>query len=268
MRGRSLAIAAALIGAAARAVAAGNSAAAEEVHVLLAKARFTPQQGEAVRAALQRAERGSLPLEALTNRLREGIARRAEPRAILGVIEDRLAQLEKADDIVRRAARQGLVVRERERALVRLADAFATGVRPGDVLDLLASARGTGIEIDRLARGAEVLGRLERKGFPADETRDVVGAAVAAAWSAEQMDEIVGFYLEADVLHLSAGETKELLVEGIREKKAGQRLADGLRRAADAGRAAKSGSRGLEKGAPAERRGGGRTAGDNERRPD
>jgi hypothetical protein len=192
----------------------------------------------------------------LTNRIREGIARRAEPRAILGVLEDRVANLEKADDVLRRCAQQGIPVRERERSLVRLADSFAEGVTPGDVIDLLPAAKGRG-DVENVAHAAEVMGRLERKGFSPDETREVVVAAVAERWSVARMDGLVGLFLEADMLHLSPDETREVLIEGIREKRDGTKLVEKMRQTtkeSERGERGERGKRGHGRDASEERR--------------
>jgi hypothetical protein len=208
----------------------------DDVRALLDKGRFTPQQSQAAVAMLDRAERRALPTAALTNRIREGIARHVEPKAILDVVQDRLADLERADDAVRECAQRGIAVRDRERSLLRLADAFTLGVKPGDVAVLIpAAAAGRG-DLETVAHAAEVVGRLGRKGFTAGDTREIVAAAIAAAWTPERLDGIVGLLLEADALHLSLSDARELIVEGIREKKDGPALVAKLKRAAETDR--------------------------------
>jgi hypothetical protein len=221
---RSLLLAALFCAAFVVSVAAQSTDAGEDVRVLLERGRFSPQQSQAALALLDRADKRALPVGALTNRIREGIARRVEPKGILGVVQDRLADLERADDAMRDCAQRGIPVRDRERSLLRLADAFTLGVKPGDVAVLIpAAVTGKG-DLETVAHAAEVLGRLERKGFAASETREIVAAAVAAAWPAAQMDGLVGLLLEADALHLTLSDARELIVEGIREKKDGPAL--------------------------------------------
>ena len=203
-----------------------------EVRGLLDKGRFTPAQSQAALALLERADRDGLPASMLVNRLREGIARRADARAVLGVVEDRLQQLQRADEVVRQCAARGIAVRERERALLTIADAFAQGVTPGDVLALLPAAAESRRDVETVARAAETLGRLARKGFPSKDTRDVVAAA-AAAWPAERLDDLVGLFLQADALRLSPDETRELLLQEVRDKKKDPGGASVLRREQD-----------------------------------
>jgi hypothetical protein len=206
---------------------------AAEIRDLLGKGRFSPPQTDAALALLERTDRRGLPVSALTHRLREGIARKAEPKAILGVLEDRLAHLERADEVARRCAQQGVPVRDRERALVRLADSFAQGVTPGDVTDLIPAAAPGKTDLDAIARAAEVMGRLERKGFPPRDTRDVVASALSESWEPDRMEGLVGLFLEADMLRLSPDETREALVTGIREKKELPRLEEKIQDAAE-----------------------------------
>lgn len=191
-----------------------------EVRDLLGRGRFAPPQAQAALALLDRADRRGLPAFALVNRIREGVARHADPKVILGVLEDRVVHLERADDVVRGCAERNIVVRDRELSLMRIADALAQGVAPGDVLDLLpAAAKGNG-DLPRVARAAEVLGHLARKGFAPKETREVVSAAVADAWSAERMGDLVGLFLLADAQQLSIDDTREAVLERVRERRA------------------------------------------------
>lgn len=202
---------------------------AAEVRGLLDKGRFTAPQAQAALALLDRADREGLPTSMLVNRIREGIARRAEPKAVLGVVEDRLQQLTRANDVLQQCAARGITVRDRERSLLTLADAFAQGVTPGDVLALLPPAAEAKRDVETITRGAETLGRLARKGFPPKDTRDVVAAA-AAAWPAERMEDLVGLFLQADALRLSPEEARDLLLQEVRDKKRDPGAASVLRR--------------------------------------
>src|SRR5260370_26711015 len=72
---------------------------------LLQARGFSETQTQAALGMLERANARGLPASALTNRLREGIARRAEPSAILDVLSRRSSDLVRADDITRRRSR-------------------------------------------------------------------------------------------------------------------------------------------------------------------
>lgn len=189
-----------------------------EVRALLDKGRFAPAQSQAVLALLDRADREGLPVSMLLNRVREGIARRAEPRAVLGVLEDRFRQLGRADEILKHCGTRGIAVRDRERSLLTLADAFAQGVTPGDVLALLPAAADAKRDVEAVTRAAETLGRLARKGFPAKDTREVVAVAMVV-WPPERLPDLVGLFLQADALRLSPDEARDLLVQEVRDKK-------------------------------------------------
>ncbi|PYQ15835.1 MAG: hypothetical protein DMF79_19300, partial [Acidobacteria bacterium] len=139
---------------------------------LLQARGFSETQTQAALGMLERANARGLPAAALVNRAREGMARRAEPSAILDVLSGRLSNLERADDMARRCAREGITVRDREHSLLRLADSFSMGVAPGDVGSLLPAAARANRDLETVSRAAEVMGRLGRKGFPPRDTRD------------------------------------------------------------------------------------------------
>ncbi len=204
------------------------------VRGLLQSGGFTAPQTQAALAMLDRAEAGGLPTSALANRIHEGMARHAGPATILGVLSDRVGDLEKADDIARRCAREGIAIRDRERSVLRLADSLSMGVTPGDVLSVLPAASKANRDLESVSRAGEVMGRLGQKGFPPSETRGIVASATAAGWTREQMDGLVLVFLEGQRLGLSKERLRQALADGIREKKEPSGLVDDLKRNAKA----------------------------------
>ncbi len=208
---------------------AGPAADASALRGLLVAGGFSAAQTQAALAALERAEARGLPASVLENRMREGLARHAEPAAILGVLADRLSDLEKAQALSRRCSEAGIAVRDRERSLTRLADSLSMGVTPGDVTSVLPDAVRGKRDLEAVSRAAEVMGRLDRQGFPAQETRDVMGAALAAGWTREQMDALAGAFVEGRRLGLSHDTVHQALVNGVRSGKASNLLVEDLR---------------------------------------
>jgi hypothetical protein len=192
---------------------------------LLTARGFSAAQAQATLATLERAEAHGLPASALESRLREGLARHAEPAVIQRVLDRRLGELEKADALARRGRQQGLVVRDRQGSLGRLADSFALGVAPGDVGGLLAPAARARRDLDGISRAAEVMGRLAQQGSPAADTRDVLGAALTAGWTREQMDGLVEVFASARRSAAAPGQVRRTLVAGIRGGESLDRLA-------------------------------------------
>jgi hypothetical protein len=197
---------------------------------LLEARGFSATQTQAALAMLERANARGLPASALANRIREGMARRAEPSAILGVLSDRLSYLERADDMTRRCAKEGITVRDRERSLMRLADSFSMGVTPGDIVSVLPAAARASRDLESVSGAAEVMGRLGRKGFPPGDTRDVLAAAAAAGWTRDQMDGLVAVFLEARRLGVAPEKARQILAEGILEKKEPAGLVEVMKR--------------------------------------
>src|SRR5258708_3021854 len=191
---------------------------------------FTPSQTQAALAMLDRAQGHGLPASTLVNRIREGIARRAQPSAILGVLTDRLADLERAEEVTRRCAKEGITVRDRDRSLMRFADSFSMGVTPGDVVTLLPAAAKAGRDLETVSQAAEVMGRLSQKGFAPADTRDVLAAATGAGWTREQMDGLVDVFLEAQRLGVGREKMRQMFAEGIRDRKDPSHLVEDMKR--------------------------------------
>ena len=215
---------------------------------LLQARGFSETQTQAALGMLERANARGLPASALANRAREGMARRAEPSAILDVLSGRLSNLERADDMARRCAREGITVRDREHSLLRLADSFSMGVAPGDVGSLLPAAARANRDLETVSRAAEVMGRLGRKGFPPRDTRDVRAAAAGAGWSRGQMDGLVDVFLEARRLGVARDKTSQLLAQGILEKKEPAGLVAAMKKSSSTPPSTRSSSPGSAKG--------------------
>jgi hypothetical protein len=191
---------------------------------------FTPSQAQAALAILDRAEARGLPASTLANRIREGFARGAQPSAILGVLSDRLADLERADAVTRRCAREGITVRDRDLSMMRLADSFSMGVTPGDVVAVLPAVSRAGRDLETVSRAAEVMGRLGQRGFPPADTRDVLAAATGAGWTRDQMDGLVDTFLEAQRLGVGRERTRQILADGIRDRKDPSHLVEDMKK--------------------------------------
>jgi hypothetical protein len=203
----------------------------DETGRLLTNARFTPQQSQAALALVERATGGGLPAPALVNRIREGIARNAAPEVILAVTQDRLSDLERADAVVHSCAQQGIAIRDRDHSIEKIADSFTQGVKPADVTSLIPSAKKGTNGLETVAAGAEVMGRLDRRGFPPSDTREIVAAAVGAGWPSSRMDKLVDLRVEAAARHLSPKEAHDVLVAGILGKKEDASLQKDMRQA-------------------------------------
>ncbi len=145
---------------------------------LLEARGFSETQTQAALGMLERANARGLPAAALVHRVREGMARRAEPSAILDVLSGRLSNLERADDMARRCAREGITVRDREHSLLRLADSFSMGVTPGDVGSVLPAAAMASRDLETVSRTAEVMGRARRLGVAREKTSQLLAQGI------------------------------------------------------------------------------------------
>jgi hypothetical protein len=201
---------------------------------LLAAHGFAPAQTQTVLATLERAEASGLPASVLESRVREGLARHAEPAAIQRVLDRALGELATADGLARRGSGQGITVRDRQGSLTRLADSLAMGVTQEDVASLFPAAAGAKRDLDSVSRAAEVMGRLARQGSPAADTREVLRAALAAGWTRDQMDGLVDVFATARHLGVPRGKTRQMLADGIRNGRGLDRLSEEVKAGAKA----------------------------------
>lgn len=141
-----------------------------------------------LRHAAEAAAKG-LPAAPLTNKIREGLAKGADPRRIDQVIRQMAVHLETADGLMRdiepmpgRASRDALVT--------LLAESLGGGVTPDEVRELrrqLPSAAAPPGSSETVASAAKGLSFIKDVKLPAGEGAEVMGAAVQRGYRPQEM---------------------------------------------------------------------------------
>jgi hypothetical protein len=141
-----------------------------------------------IRVADESAAKG-LPAAPLTNKIREGLAKGADPKRIDAVIRQMATHLETADQLVREvdATASGA---GRETSVTLLAESFGGGLTPGDVRELRRLAQQSGkppLSLDGLASAAKGLSFIRDARLPLTEGTAVVAEAVRQGFRAHEV---------------------------------------------------------------------------------
>ncbi|HLG54170.1 MAG TPA: hypothetical protein VI485_02490 [Vicinamibacterales bacterium] len=141
-----------------------------------------------IRVADESAARG-LPSAPLTNKIREGLAKGADPKRIDAVIRQMATHLETADQLVREvdATASGA---GREASVTLLAESFGGGLTPGDVRELRRLAQPSGkppLSLEGLASAAKGLSFIREARLPVTEGTAVVAEAVRQGFRAHEV---------------------------------------------------------------------------------
>jgi len=147
-------------------------------------------RAEEVDALLRHADEAAakgLPAAPLANKIREGLAKGADPRRIDQVIRQMAVHLETAEGLVREIEPAGART-TREAQVTLLAESLGGGVTPDEVRELRRqlppAAPGSSDTVASAARG---LSFIKETMLPAAEGAEVMGAAVQRGYRPQEM---------------------------------------------------------------------------------
>lgn len=145
---------------------------------------------------LRRAEEASsqsLPVEPVTNKIREGLAKGADPQRIDAIVRQMVANLRVSDGLVRESA-PGASVAERRAAVVLLAESLDAGVTVDEVRELRgaggADADGRSATPDRVASSAKGLSLIKAARLSAADGRQVMAEAVRRGYRGPELVDL------------------------------------------------------------------------------
>ncbi len=133
----------------------------------------------------------SLPVEPVTNKIREGLAKGADPQRIDAIVRQMVANLRVSDGLVREVA-PGASVAERRAAVILLAESLDAGVTVDEVREL----RGAGgadprsATPDRLASSAKGLSLIKAARLSAADGRQVMAEAVRRGYRSPELVDL------------------------------------------------------------------------------
>jgi hypothetical protein len=120
----------------------------------------------------------SLPVAPITNKIREGLAKGADPQRIDAIVRQMVANLGSADALARELT-PGASAAERRAAVVLLAESLDGGVTADDVREMRVAAGVDGsTSLDRLASSAKGLSMIRAARLPSADGRLVMAEAM------------------------------------------------------------------------------------------
>jgi hypothetical protein len=144
----------------------------------------------ALRVADEAGAKG-LPVAPLVSKIREGLAKNADPARIQAVVRQMATHLETADGLLREVPPAGGV--DRVAALVLLADALGGGVTAaevGDIRTLAARAATAPLTADALAGAAKGLAFIKAAQLPAGEGAALMAEAARQGYRSHEMADV------------------------------------------------------------------------------
>jgi len=176
---------------------------------------FSSEQIQTVLSLLDSANKKDLPVEFLVNRVKEGIARKANFEAIIKVINQKIEKLKLADELIKDCLDKGIKAKNLDYSRQVLGELLERGLSADDFKDLSNLAILRKMDLEELTEASEVLVKLIERGIPVEYAKEVVTLALIKKMDIKRMEKTANLFLEANIMRISLEETKEIIVEGI-----------------------------------------------------
>ena len=132
----------------------------------------------------------SLPVEPVTNKIREGLAKGADPQRIDAIVRQMVANLRVSDGLVRELAPSASAT-ERRAAVVLMAESLDAGVTVDEVRELRGAGGSDGSATpDRVASSAKGLSLIKAARLSGPDGRQVMAEAVRRGYRATELVDL------------------------------------------------------------------------------
>lgn len=193
------------------------------------KSNFSSEQIQAVLSLLDTANEKDLPVEFLVNRVKEGIARKADFPAIVKVISHKIEKLKLADELIKDCLHKGMRVKRLDYSRQVLGELLERDLSPDDFKDLSNLVILRRMDLEELIEISEVLVKLIERGIPVEYAKEVVTLALTKKMDIKRMEKTANLFLEAKIMRVSPEEVKEIIVEGINQGLTTRRIRENIR---------------------------------------
>jgi len=161
----------------------------EEINRLRTAQGHSPEDINPLLEQVNKAGERGLPVEPLANKVKEGLAKGIEPKRIDPVLRQMTSRLESAHEVLEEAKNRGVAEGNRQRALERMAEAFARGATVDEVRELsrLSQEGRHKATQEELAAGAKGLAVMKEGRIPSKDGTALVGEGIKQGYRPSEL---------------------------------------------------------------------------------
>ena len=182
------------------------------------KSSFSEEQIDTLAYRLGYAEAEKLPVSHLLGRIKEGVAKKRDFSAIVGVLDRKIAQLKESRDLVENLCKKGMVIKERKYCAHVLGELLEMGYPEADFSELANMFILRKMNCEALLGLAALQMDLRRKGMSCAETKEIINAAVLKNMSPRSIKTILLILKDAKIRGLDIKKARAIAMEGIEKK--------------------------------------------------
>jgi len=212
--------------------------------LLGSKTDFTEKQVENILDLLEKSDIGGLPVEILTNRIKEGVARKSDFPTLLEVLTKKVDSLKQAKELIYECLNKGFSVKDVKYSQQLLAELLERDLSSDDFRIIANLALLQNMKLDELVPVCEVLVRNKEENFPVEYSREIVSLAIVKGLdrkAIEYISETIQEVMRDNAL--KPDEIKDIILGGLNKHRSVRKIQEAIRETAGGGKT------GLEKSA-------------------
>ncbi|MFH2070458.1 MAG: hypothetical protein ABIJ11_04525 [Elusimicrobiota bacterium] len=212
--------------------------------LLGSKTDFTEKQVENILDLLEKSDIGGLPVEILTNRIKEGVARKSDFPTLLEVLTKKVDSLKQAKELIYECLNKGFSVKDIKYSQQLLAELLERDLSSDDFRIIANLALLQNMKLDELVPVCEVLVRNKEENFPVEYSREIVSLAIVKGLdrkAIEYISETIQEVMRGNAL--KPDEIKDIILGGLNKHRSVRKIQEAIRETAGRGKT------GLEKSA-------------------
>lgn len=193
--------------------------------LLGSKTDFTEKQVENILDLLEKSDIGGLPVEILTNRIKEGVARKSDFPTLLEVLTKKVDSLKQAKELIYECLNKGFSVKDIKYSQQLLAELLERDLSSDDFRIIANLALLQNMKLDELVPVCEVLVRNKEENFPVEYSREIVSLAIVKGLdrkAIEYISETIQEVMRGNAL--KPDEIKDIILGGLNKHRSVRKI--------------------------------------------
>ncbi|MHB9155577.1 MAG: hypothetical protein ACYC5N_07780 [Endomicrobiales bacterium] len=193
---------------------------------LVSGTAYTADEKAQIAALFREADRKGLPVDLLSNKVKEAVMKRVRFGVLFPVMEQRFALMAEADAVM---TEKKIAARDRRYAVQVLTELQEKGVKRQAYGRMVDAAAGKGKSFDDVAGYFDVLGKYHSGEVPANHYADILAACITRSVSPARGEKLLYLFTEARRNNMPPDAAKEAILDGIARNRRIEEIGDALR---------------------------------------
>lgn len=174
---------------------------------------FNEKEIESLIALIESAQKDSLLYELLANRVKEGIARKVNFKAIFNVVNSKLQYLNTAKKIIKE--QQGLVSKDQNYSVQVLSELIEKGLNQEEFKTVCGMAVQNKMTMEETLHIGEALIKLREEKFSFEFCIEIIAAIISKKPKIDYVERVIKIIIQSKNTNIKQEEVKDIIIDGI-----------------------------------------------------